>query len=140
MKIRDLKKNLDEALHAYQKIAGLPKTTLGAERAAADQVKKARGELAAALAPGALPCPKCGALPVGVLQEIDVKKQKMFAVEIGCVNCRHHRALGFSPELAADAWNTGVQSYKGIMVQSDGTVSGVPETWVPRTSDVKGFP
>lgn len=119
--------------------------------------KDLANKFAAALVGDAKPCPNCGGAPTGLVlqQRLDdvadllrehaasapaeiadiISGNTIDVVELGCVNCRHHRARGLSAEAARANWNRGVESYEGIVTDEDGSVLGVPGGWVPRVHD-----
>ena len=73
-----------------------------------DQIKALKKELSSTISDGAEPCPDCGTLPHGMLLRPAVLSEKRPATyEVGCLVCRNHRAIGWTPELAVEAWNNG---------------------------------
>ena len=71
-----------------------------------NKIKALKQELSSTISDGAKPCPNCGNLPHGMLLRPAVPIEKRPATyEVGCLGCRNHRAIGWSPELAVDAWN-----------------------------------
>jgi plasmid stabilization system protein ParE len=125
MKLYELTDAIETAQAAYHDIVDTGNRFEVA--AASDAVKAARAALATELVEGAESCPQCDTIPHGMLQ---ARPGDVVLIEIGCLNCKHHRANGGSPEIAIDKWNAGVKAYKGIEVDRFGNVSGVPKTWI----------
>jgi hypothetical protein len=71
------------------------------------RVKAAADKLVAALTEGAAKCPTCGAPAHGMLQNFTIGKEARTGVEIGCLHCPDHHALGLSQEDAVERWNNG---------------------------------
>lgn len=101
--------------------------------ARATSVKVVGMALSAALAEGASPCPVCGAAPIGMFQP---SQELGEIVEVGCINCRHHRARGGDSAGAVTRWNKGCDSYvagQRVQLTLSGAVSAVPNGWfLPR--------
>ena len=60
---------------------------------------------AATITDGAKPCPKCGALPHGMVHPMPVKGETRNVYEIGCLPCADVRSIDLLPELAVERWN-----------------------------------
>lgn len=132
MDIETLKSNVASAQAAYHAIVDTGNRSQ--VEAASGAVKAARNALRDGLVTGARPCPGCKAIPHGMLQDVETSKgERMEMVEIGCLACRHHRALGMTQELAVKKWNDGVKVYKPFTTDEDGLPVGQPPTWfVPK--------
>lgn len=114
MKHLEIKKKLDAALADYRENPKNLTVKEAEEKTAA--IKKLREDLSAAIAEGALCCPKCGKLPMGMEQPD--------GFEIGCISCgwfrhtdgtiRDHGARVASPlpKHAVEAWNEGPDFWK----------------------------
>lgn len=81
-------------------------------RRASQRVKQLRKRLARELSEGAIPCPDCGKLPIGMIQACMSDRQPDIRFEVGCAFCRDHsrrshRAKGRTRELAVSNWNGG---------------------------------
>ena len=72
-----------------------------------EEIKALRAELVAAITEGAEPCPDCGNLPHGMIQNAVLNKQVIALYEVGCLTCRDHRAQGLTREVAVTHWNNG---------------------------------
>lgn len=98
--LRDAIKAKREEYHAKHDI--LPAREL---RAITEEVKRLSNELNAQIIEGAEPCEDCNELPMGLVQQIDVKGEAQDYFEIGCVKCPNHRAQGFTQKQAVQKWN-----------------------------------
>jgi hypothetical protein len=58
-----------------------------------------KSELGTVIATGAKPCPSCGGAAFGMRQPT--------GFEVGCLNCRDHRARGLTRRGAVRGWNAG---------------------------------
>lgn len=76
-------------------------------QALAAQVKDLKQELNDWIIEGAKPCADCGNLPIGLIQSANTGKMVFEYYEVGCANCRDHRAQAQTREEAVDAWNQG---------------------------------
>ncbi len=75
-------------------------------RAITEEVKSLSDSLNAAIVEGAEPCESCELLPMGLVQQVDVKGEPQDYFEIGCSGpCQHKRAQGFTREQAVQKWN-----------------------------------
>lgn len=74
-------------------------------------VEKAKRALSDGITAGAKPCPTCKAKIHGLVQMVPVRKKPTPIFEVGCTTCRDHRAQGFSPALAVEAWNAGPEEW-----------------------------
>ncbi len=89
------------------------------ERELTEQIKDFGKQLVAVLTDGAKPCPKCGAMPHGMVHPAGVKGKSRSIYEIGCVTpaeSTHEttgekhgqvRAIDLLPEIAVERWNDG---------------------------------
>jgi hypothetical protein len=69
------------------------------------EVKRLGDAINALITAGAKPCEDCGAVPLGMVQEISIKNEVHEYFEIGCSACQNHRAQGFTIEQAVQKWN-----------------------------------
>jgi hypothetical protein len=74
------------------------------------RVKGIGDRISALITAGAEPCEgfpgkPCGALPLGLVQEVAVNNEPHPYFEVGCLHCRGKRAQGFTPEEAVEKWN-----------------------------------
>lgn len=99
--MKELQAALVARVHEYREIANTAPADV--VRAASQAVKDARAELVAAITKGANPCPDCGSPPHGILHPK--------SVEVGCLNCRDHRAQGPTRASAVAAWNEGPEGW-----------------------------
>lgn len=119
--IQELRSNLAAAVKKAR-ASNLPE-----DHAAA---KAAGLAVAAAISAGAKPCPKCEAAPHGMVQQVSVGRDILEAFDVGCLACHNHCARGFTPELAVDAWNRGVDAYADEAAFDDkGSLVIVPAGW-----------
>lgn len=103
--IKELQADVEENLaHARE----IDATATRAEiHEAYEATLKAKTALSDGICDGANPCPDCGSKPHGISHKTAVRKHIMPIYEVGCLQCRDHRAQGFTPALAVESWNTG---------------------------------
>jgi hypothetical protein len=136
-KIEELAGAVASARKAYQDKAN---TAAAPElRALNEAAKKAGADLAAAIVAGAKPCPSCGGVPHGMLQNFQVDKVAFPGFEIGCSSCLDHGAA--TPDLDGEAdealartvkrWNAGpgkwwpaTQGRVRVVVTAPGPLNG----------------
>ncbi len=103
--IEKLAKQLETARDAYR--AKSEEMTVKQAGELGESIKALMEQLSRAIASGANPCPKCKALPIGMMQSTTVKRVQMRYFEVGCLACRDHRTQGMSREEAVLLWNEG---------------------------------
>ena len=97
MNLQELKSAIDAAVSAYHAAPSYE---------ASEAVQSARAALASAVADGAVACPGCGGMPVGIVQPVAVKHKVFNAYEIGCLSCAGRKVSApLSRELAVQMWN-----------------------------------
>lgn len=100
---KDVAAGLAAAREAYHAAAPAEPAPKLAARSA--KIKGLMGELSSALTVGADPCPGCGNPPHGLMQPTRTKG--ITYVEVGCLGCPGHRAVGSGVSEAVAAWNGG---------------------------------
>lgn len=102
--IQELRAGIAAKRAEYQ--AKVDTATMRQLRAITEEVKALSNELNDQITEGAEPCEGCEQLPIGLVQQIDVKGEAIDYFEVGCAGaCMNKRAQGFTPEQAVQKWN-----------------------------------
>lgn len=102
--IKELRAGIAAKRAEYQ--AKVDTATMRQLRAITEEVKSLSDDLNALLIAGAEPCEGCEQLPIGLVQQIDVKGEPVDYFEVGCAGaCMNKRAQGFTRDQAVEKWN-----------------------------------